>query len=68
MRFDAPSTGSGQCSPCPLSRPGPRTIQEVGGEDRAAAQEFATIGTDELIFNPTLDDPDELLRLADVVL
>lgn len=41
-----------------------------GGPDavRSAAQEFAAIGTDELIFNPTLDDPGELLRLADVVL
>jgi alkanesulfonate monooxygenase SsuD/methylene tetrahydromethanopterin reductase-like flavin-dependent oxidoreductase (luciferase family) len=41
-----------------------------GGPDavRSAVQEFAAIGADELIFNPTLDDPDEILRLADAVL
>jgi alkanesulfonate monooxygenase SsuD/methylene tetrahydromethanopterin reductase-like flavin-dependent oxidoreductase (luciferase family) len=35
---------------------------------RSAVQEFAAIGADELIFNPTLDNPDEILRLADAVL
>ncbi|MEV0408216.1 LLM class flavin-dependent oxidoreductase [Actinoallomurus sp. NPDC050550] len=41
-----------------------------GGPDavRSAVQEFAAIGADELIFNPALDDPDEILRLADAVL
>jgi alkanesulfonate monooxygenase SsuD/methylene tetrahydromethanopterin reductase-like flavin-dependent oxidoreductase (luciferase family) len=35
---------------------------------RSAVQEFAAIGADELIFNPTLDDLDQIPRLADAVL
>ena len=33
-----------------------------------AAQAFADIGADELIFNPTLDDIEEVARLADAVI
>ncbi|QOV33375.1 hypothetical protein IM697_24475 [Streptomyces ferrugineus] len=41
-----------------------------GGADavRATVQAFADIGADELVFNPTSDDIDEVARLADVVL
>ncbi len=35
---------------------------------RQAVAEFADLGADELIFNPTLDDLDEVSRLADLVL
>ncbi len=35
---------------------------------KAAVGEFARMGADELIFNPTLDDLDEIARLADAVL
>ncbi|WLW57544.1 LLM class flavin-dependent oxidoreductase [Streptomyces sp. YU58] len=41
-----------------------------GGADavRATVQAFADIGADELVFNPTSDDIDEVARLADAVL
>ncbi|MFI7324696.1 LLM class flavin-dependent oxidoreductase [Streptomyces rubiginosohelvolus] len=41
-----------------------------GGADviRKTASEFEAIGADELILNPTSDDIDEILRVADVVL
>ena len=35
---------------------------------KTGLKEFAEIGADEVIFNPTLDDLDEIERLADVVL
>lgn len=35
---------------------------------KAAVRQFAGIGADELIFNPTTDDLDEVARLADAVL
>jgi hypothetical protein len=35
---------------------------------KTGLNEFAEIGADELILNPTLDDLAELERLADVVL
>jgi alkanesulfonate monooxygenase SsuD/methylene tetrahydromethanopterin reductase-like flavin-dependent oxidoreductase (luciferase family) len=35
---------------------------------KEAVQAFADLGADELIFNPTLDDIDEVARLADAVL
>ncbi|MET7575553.1 LLM class flavin-dependent oxidoreductase [Streptomyces sp. NPDC005492] len=35
---------------------------------RATVQAFADIGADELVFNPTSDDIDEVARLAEVVL
>lgn len=41
-----------------------------GGADavKAAVRSFEEIGADELIFNPTVDDIDEIARLAEVVL
>ncbi|GHH09553.1 LLM class flavin-dependent oxidoreductase [Streptomyces lanatus] len=41
-----------------------------GGADavRATVRAFEDIGADELVFNPTSDDTDEVARLADVVL
>ncbi|MFG2276863.1 LLM class flavin-dependent oxidoreductase [Streptomyces chartreusis] len=41
-----------------------------GGADavRATVQAFADIGADELVFNPTSDDIEEVARLADAVL
>jgi hypothetical protein len=35
---------------------------------KRACTDFADIGADELIFNPTLDDADEIERLAELVL
>jgi alkanesulfonate monooxygenase SsuD/methylene tetrahydromethanopterin reductase-like flavin-dependent oxidoreductase (luciferase family) len=35
---------------------------------QAAISSFADIGTDEVIFNPGTDDPDDIARLADIVL
>ena len=35
---------------------------------KSAVEAFAGIGTDELIFNPTLDDIEEVARLADAIL
>jgi hypothetical protein len=35
---------------------------------QAAISSFADIGTDELIFNTGTDDPDDIARLAEIVL
>jgi alkanesulfonate monooxygenase SsuD/methylene tetrahydromethanopterin reductase-like flavin-dependent oxidoreductase (luciferase family) len=43
------------------------TVRTSPDAVRAAVKEFEAIGADELIFNPTLDDLDEVARLADVV-
>jgi alkanesulfonate monooxygenase SsuD/methylene tetrahydromethanopterin reductase-like flavin-dependent oxidoreductase (luciferase family) len=38
------------------------------GQVKDAVAALADIGADELIFNPTVDDPEEITRLADIVL
>jgi alkanesulfonate monooxygenase SsuD/methylene tetrahydromethanopterin reductase-like flavin-dependent oxidoreductase (luciferase family) len=44
------------------------TVRTSPDAVRTAVKEFEAIGADELIFNPTLDDLDEIAKLADVVL
>lgn len=44
------------------------TVRTSAESAKAAVKEFEAIGADELIFNPALDDVDEVARLADAVL
>ncbi|MFF4902806.1 LLM class flavin-dependent oxidoreductase [Streptomyces sp. NPDC001068] len=47
-----------------------RAAETSGGAAavRATARAFEELGVDELVFNPTVDDRDEVVRLADAVL
>jgi alkanesulfonate monooxygenase SsuD/methylene tetrahydromethanopterin reductase-like flavin-dependent oxidoreductase (luciferase family) len=44
------------------------TVRTSADEVKEVAKAFEALGADELIFNPATDDPDEIARLADIIL
>lgn len=44
------------------------TVRGGAEQVKEAVQAFGDIGADELIFNPTIDDLDQVTRLAETVL